>query len=71
MPLPMSPVRPTRPNEMINQKHARKTDEGQLSDSSPRPVRQKPDVGLEPNNRPIACAMQRLMGHQSKPPASV
>src|SRR5258707_15290016 len=48
------------PNEMTSQQHQRDNNEGQLGDSPPRPVRQQPDVGVEPNNSPIGCAMQRL-----------
>ena len=55
VPLPMSPVRPTRHNEMTSQ-HQPYNNEGQPQrlDNSPQP-----------------CAMQRLVGSQRKPAGSV
>ena len=59
------------PNEMTSQQHQRDNNEGQLGDSPPRPVRQQPVVGVEPNNGPKGCAMQQLVGYQRKPVGSV
>jgi hypothetical protein len=52
---------------MTSQQHQRDNNKGQLGGSPPRPVRQQPDAGVEPNNSPIGCGMQRLVGHQRKP----
>jgi hypothetical protein len=55
----------------MTSQHQRDNNEGQLGDSLARPVRQQPDVGVEPNNGPKGCVMQRLVGHQRKPVGSV
>jgi hypothetical protein len=60
----------SRANEMTSQQHQRDNNEGQRGDSPQRPVRQQPDVWVEANNSPQGCAMQRLVGYQSKPEGS-
>jgi len=67
VPLPPSA---SRANEMTSQQHQRDNNEGQRGDGPPRPVRQQPDVWVEANNSPQGCAMQRLVGYQSKPEGS-
>jgi hypothetical protein len=52
--------------KMISQKRRRNTNEGQLRNSLPKPLRQQPDAKPEPDYRPIACGMQQLMGYRSK-----